>query len=143
MVSPLGPISANWFIGMTEKKIFDQHLSFYPSFYVRYVFHLQFLNRCSIGLKLLNSQHPNLRFTCEKASGTSSPFFDVELMICDGEFNISVYRKPTFTGVLLHFNSIAPLSWKRDLITCLLHCVYLYSSNDLSLKTEFNFIIFI
>ena len=27
---------ANWFLGMVEKKIFDQHLSFYPSFYVRH-----------------------------------------------------------------------------------------------------------
>ena len=36
-------------------------------------------------------------------------------MICDGEFAISVYRKSTFTGALLHFNRMAPLSWKRDL----------------------------
>ena len=38
MGNPLGPTLANWFLGMIEKKIFDQHVSFYPSFYyVRYV----------------------------------------------------------------------------------------------------------
>ena len=78
---------------------------------------------------------------CEEASGPSLPFLDVQLTICDREFNICVYRKPTFTGVLLHFNSIAPLSWKRGLINCLLHRAYLYSSNDSLLKTEITRII--
>ena len=87
---------------------------------------------------MLNNQHPNLRFTREEASGPSLPFLDVELTICDGEFNINVYCKPTFTAVLLHFNSIAPLSWKRGLINCLIHCAYLFSSNDSLLKTEIN-----
>ena len=32
MGNPLGPRLANWFLGMIEKKIFDQHLSFYPSY---------------------------------------------------------------------------------------------------------------
>ena len=90
---------------------------------------------------MLNNQLPNLRFTCEEASSPPLPFFDVELTICDAEFNVRVYRKPTFTGVLSHFNSIAPFSWKRDIITWFLHRAYLYSSNDSSLKTENNFII--
>ena len=92
-------------------------------------------------LNVLDNQHLNLCFTCEKASSSSLPFFDVELTICNREFNVSVYRKPAFTGVLLHFNSIAPLSWKQGLITCLLHCAYLYSSSDPLLKTRINFII--
>ena len=132
MGNPLGPTLANWFLGMIEKKIFDQHLSFYPSFYVRYVDVVFAIFDSSIKVQLflnvLNKQHPNLRFTCEEASGPSLPFLDVELTICDGEFNICVYRKPTFIGVLLHCNSIAPLSWKRDLINCLLYRAYLYSS---------------
>ena len=37
MGNRLGPILANWLLGMVEKKIFDQHLSFYPLFYVHYV----------------------------------------------------------------------------------------------------------
>ena len=52
-----------------------------------------------------------------------------------------MYRKPAFTGILLHFNSMAPFPKKRGLIICLLHRAYSYSSNDLLLKTEINFII--
>ena len=145
MGNPLGPTLANWFLGMIEKKIFDQHLSFYPSFYVRYVDDVFAIFNSAIEvqmfLEVLNNQHPNLRFTCEQASRPSLPFLDVQLTIWDREFNICVYRKPTFTGVLLHFNSIAPLSWKRGLINCLLHRAYLYSSNDSLLKTEITRII--
>ena len=120
MGNPLGPTLVNWLLGIIEKKIFDQHLSFYPSFYVRYVDDVFAIfdpsTEVQLFLDVLNNQHPNLRFTSEEASGPSLPFLDVELTICDGEFNICVYRKPTFTGVFLHFNSIAPLSWKRGLI---------------------------
>ena len=37
MGNPLCLTLASWFLGMIEKKIFDQHFFFYPSFYVRYV----------------------------------------------------------------------------------------------------------
>ena len=43
-------------------------------------------------VNVLNNQHPNLRFTCEEASGPSLPFLDVKITICNEEFNISVYR---------------------------------------------------
>ena len=43
--------------------------------------------------------------------------------------------------MLIHFHSIAPFLWKRGLISCLLHCAYLYSSNNSLLKTEINCII--
>ena len=84
---------------------------------------------------------PNLRFTCEEAPGISLPFLDVEVTIRDRKFNIRMHHKRTFTGVLLHCNSIASLTCKRGLITCLLHNAYSYSSKDSSLKTEINFII--
>ena len=91
-------------------------------------------------LNVLNNQNPNLRFTCEEVS---EPFLDVKLTICDGEFNICVYRKPTFTGVLIHFDGIAPLPWKQSFINCLLYGAYLYSSNDSLPKTKINCIIFL
>ena len=130
---------------MIERKIFDQHLSFYPSFYAHYVDDVFAIfdssTEVQLFLNVLNKQHPNLRFTCEEASGPSLPFLDVEQTICNREFNICVYHKPTFTGVLLHFDSIAPLSLKRGLINCLLHRAYLYSSTDSLLKSNINFII--
>ena len=37
MGNPLGPALANCFLGMIEKEILNQNLSFYSSFYVGYV----------------------------------------------------------------------------------------------------------
>ena len=94
MGNPLGLTLANWFLVRIEKKIFDQHLSFYPSFYVRYVDDVfaifDSLTEVQLFLNVLNNQHSNLRFTYEEALGPSLPFLDVKLTICDGEFNISV-----------------------------------------------------
>ena len=73
MGNPLGLTLANWFLGMIEKKIFDQHLSFYPSFYVRYVDDVFAIFNSStevqLFLNVLKNQHLNRRFTCEEASG--------------------------------------------------------------------------
>ena len=71
MGNPLGLTLANWFLGMIEKKIFDQHLSFYPSFYVRYVDDVFAIFNSStevqLFLNVLKNQHLNFRFTCEEA----------------------------------------------------------------------------
>ena len=91
-------------------------------------------------LNVVNNQHPNFRFTWVEASDPSLPVLDVEVTICDREFDVSDYYKPTFTGLLLHFNSAAPSFWKQGLITCLSHLSCLYESNDSLLKTENNFI---
>ena len=68
MGNHLGPTLANWFLGMIEKEIFNQHLSFYPSFYVRYVDDVFAIFNSStevqLFLNVLNNQHPNLGFTC-------------------------------------------------------------------------------
>ena len=67
MGNPLGPTLANWFLGMIEKKIFDKHLSFFPSFYVRYVDDVFAIfnsaTEVQMFLEVLNNQHPNLQFT--------------------------------------------------------------------------------
>ena len=138
-VSSVLVIKRNFFNNVENN--FDQHLSFYLLFYVRCVGNLfaifNSLTDAQLFLNLLNNLRPNVRFTCEEVSGPSVPFLDVELTICGGEFNVSVYQKPTFTGVLLQFNSIAPLSSKRGFI----YHAYLYSSNNSLLKTKFTFIV--
>ena len=70
------------------------------------------LEDAQLFLNLLSNQQPNLCFTCEEALDPSQTFLDVEVMIWNGEFDISVHHKPNLTGVLLHFNIIPPLSWK-------------------------------
>ena len=85
MDNPLHPTLANWLLKTVEKKIFDQHLSFYPSSYVRSVDDVFPIFHSSIDvrfvLNVLSNHHLNLRFTCEEVSGPSLPFLDVEVTI--------------------------------------------------------------
>ena len=73
MGNPLGPTLAKWFLGTIEKKIFEKHFLFYPSFYGRYVDDVFAIfdssTEVQLFLDVLNKQHPNLAFTCEEASG--------------------------------------------------------------------------
>ena len=47
------------------------------------------------------------------------PFFDFQIERCDSSFLTSVYRKPTFTGLYLSWDSFASRSRKLNLIRCL------------------------
>ena len=139
MGSPLGPTLANWYMGTIEKKLFANKLPFYPKFYVRYVDDVFAIFNCKSSrdnfFDLLNKQHKNLRFTMEVANGTL-PFLDVEINIQQENASMWVYRKSTYTGVLLNFHAVAPLKWKRALISCLLHRASVICSSDYFFKLE-------
>ena len=76
----------------------------------------------------LNSLHPSLRFIYEKESNHSLPFLDVLVERHDSEFLTSVYRKPTFTGQYLCWNSFSPKKWKINLIGTLVHRAFMICS---------------
>ena len=138
MGSPLGPTLANFVLAHIESKIFAEHKNYYPKLYCRYVDDifavfdkqdaiLEFLN-------LLNSQHPNLKFTKEQ-SVTSLPFLDVKVTINNaGEIETSVWRKSSNTGLMLNFSASCPKFWKTGLISCLLHRAKIICSS----QTVFN-----
>ena len=114
MGSPLGPALANIFVGYQEEKLFN--LANRPLAYFRYVddtFAL-FNNEadCNAFLSHLNSLHPSLRFNHEKEFSHSLPFLDVLEERLGSEFLTSVYRKPTFTGQYLRWNSFSPTNGK-------------------------------
>ena len=71
----------------------------------------------------------------EVANGTL-PFLDVVVNINLYNVETWVYRKDTYTGVMLNFSSIAPLKWKRSLITCLLHRATVVCSTQTLLNQE-------
>ena len=110
MGSPLDPALANIFVGYQEAKLFN--IAKRPLVYFQYVddTFAVFNNEedCNIFFIHLNSLHPSLRFTYEKESNHSFPFLDVLLERHDSEFLTSVYRKPTFTGQYLRWNSFIP-----------------------------------
>ena len=76
---------------------------------------------------MLNNAHPNLQFTMETTTN-ALPFLDVSVSIEDEVYQTKVYRKPTNTGVLMNFESMALLKWKISFIRCLLNRAYRISS---------------
>ena len=143
MGSPLAPLLANWFVANIEDKILSDTTLNYckPVIYKRYVDDIFAVFQSGTErdefFKNLNEAHPNLTFTME-TSTSSLPFLDVSITIRDGQYHSSVYRKPTNTGVLMHYDSMAPQKWKRALVKCLLNRAYRISSNFTNFIQEVN-----
>ena len=122
MGSPLGPLSADLFVSHMEMKI--DELTSGDIFYRRYVDDILVLtdseNQASDLLDKLNCCHRNLRFTMEMEKDDCLPFLDILLRRRpDGSLQRSVYRKPTWTGQYLRFDSFVPISYKRGLVRTL------------------------
>jgi len=130
MGSPLGPALANIFVGHQEQKLFN--VVNRPLAYFRYaddtfaIFNNE--DDCNAFLSHLNSLHPSLCFTHEKESNHSLPFLDVLVERRDSEFSTSVYKKPTFTGQYLGWNSFSPHKRKINLIGTLVHRAFMICS---------------
>ena len=138
MGSRLGPALANIFVGYQEGKLFN--IAKRSLVYFRYVddTFTVFNNEenCKSFLTHLNSFHPSLHFTYEKESNHSLPFLDVLVERHDSEFLTSVYRKPTFTGQYLLWNSFSPQKQKINLIGTLVHRAFMICSKS-KLEPEF------
>ena len=63
-------------------------------------------------------------------------FLDVTINRVDNQFSTSVYRKPTFTGLGLRFDSFTPRSFKINLISCLIHRANKISSSNKSFHLD-------
>ena len=71
-------------------------------------------------LKTFNSYDTNLQFTVERSHNNSISFLDMEIIIYEQRNIITNwYKKPTFSGRYLNYNSHHPLSNKIAIIYCL------------------------
>ena len=123
MGSPLGPILANIFVGYHESRLLANNTT--PLMYRRYVDDIFAIftskNEASNFLDELNLLHPALQFTSEDEVDDVLAFLDVLVHRADGSFRTSVFRKPTFTGDYLTWDSFCPVRRKINLIRCLTH----------------------
>jgi hypothetical protein len=126
MRSPLGPLFANIFLSFHEADWLNNcPTTFKPLLYRRYVddcfliFHSA--NHVPQFLSFLNSQHPNIKFTCEIESNSTLPFLDISITRKNSRFETSVYQKPTFTGLFTNFHSFIPFQYWCCLISSLLY----------------------
>ena len=119
----MSPTLVNIFVGYCKEKFFSQMQK--PPTCFRYVddtFAI-FDHKAEADdfLTKLNFLHPSLRFTFEKEKDKCLSFLDVHVERADIGFETSVYRKPTFTGQYLRWESFSSLKRKTGLISTLVH----------------------
>ena len=84
----------------------------------------------------LNSRHTNIRFTMEKESENRLPFLDVLIDNSQVHVLTTVFRKSTFTGLLMNFTSFTSYSYKLGLIRTLIDTAYKINSTWLGFHQE-------
>ena len=72
----------------------------------------------------LNKQYRDIKFTRETEENGWLSFLDLTVTRENNKFVTSVYRKPTFSGVLTNFESFIRDMHKRGLIETLLHRIF-------------------
>ena len=75
-------------------------------------------------LNYFNSSHENIKFTSEKETNNKLCFLDIEISRHKNQFIPSVYRKPTFSGVLSPFDSFIPREYKFNFVSTLIFRCY-------------------
>lgn len=119
-------------------------LEFKPLMYKRYVDDIFTLFRSPDHIVLfkdyLNSQHPSIKFTCDTEVESCMSFLDVSVTKDNDSFNTSVFRKKTFTGLGMKYDSNVCDHFKYNLIQCLVHRAYNICSSYILLVKELDFI---
>ena len=138
MGSPLGPLMANVFMCHLEEKLTRD--GFMPQLYKRYVDDtLARMPSADIPTEfpsILNGLHPSLTFTMELPVDNKIPFIGIEIVKNGTKLETQVYRKPTNTGLLLHFQSHTDKRYKDSLLKTMIHRAYALSSTTEAFNTE-------
>ena len=79
-------------------------------------------------LTTLNSLHPSLSFTIEFPDNNKISFIGIEIIKNGTRIETQVYRKPTNTGLLLHFQSYTDKRYKECLLKTMIHLAHSLSS---------------
>ena len=146
MGSPLGPSLANAFLCFWEEKWLEECPdAFRPLYYRRYIDDTFILFKCPshvpLFLDFLNSRHPSIEFTVDIERNHSLSFLDVTVTHdSSGKFSTSLYRKPTYTGLISLFSSFGPTFYKSNLISALVHRAWHLSSSYKNLDCELKFL---
>ena len=111
MGSPLPPVLANIYMEYFEEMALGS-TSLKPCMWLRYVNDTFILWPHQEDVQILldhgNSIRPSIQFTMEKEQDNKLPFLDVLVTRTEQGFRSSVYRRSTFTGHYLNFNSHHP-----------------------------------
>ena len=87
-------------------------------------------------LQVLNGAHPSLSFTMEFEHEGSIPFPGTLITRCGNTLKTEVYRKPTDTGLLLHFQSHVDNRYKKGLVNTMVDRAHSLSSTEEAFTKE-------
>ena len=117
---------------------------FAPVFYRRYVDDCFLIfnekEHAPLFLDYLNSKHQNINFTMEMESNNQIFFLDVLVIKDDFNFNTTVFRKPTFSGLGVSYFSYCCRKFKLNSIKSLISRAYGLCSTFHNLNNEFIYI---
>ena len=131
MGSPLGPLMAYAFMCSIEERLLNQGEmpNFYKRRYVDDTFSIMpNVETAEAFLSTLNDSHPSISFT-ELATNGKLPFLGVEIVKHMSCLETKVYKKPTDTGLLLHYQSHVDVRYKQSLLKTMLNRAFKLSSN--------------
>jgi hypothetical protein len=123
MGSPLGPLFANGFMSHFERKHMERMKELGLKTLMRSVDDIHATagdkGQTIVNCMFLNEQHSNIKFRIEHEFKNRLPFLDKCLIRNINRYKTTVYRKKTFTGAYLNWNSLTARWCKIGLIRCL------------------------
>ncbi|CAF1614524.1 unnamed protein product [Adineta ricciae] len=155
MGAPLAPIIADIFMSHLEESLMDRLRQSGVCEWHRYVDDTFVLLEPSTVvqdvLNVLNSFHPDIKFTHEDEKDQRLSFLDVEVIrttesvkseiqqisLTRNVFQTTVFRKSSFTGLMLKWNSFVPIQYKKGSVTSLIQRAINVCSTYSLLSDEF------
>ena len=80
-------------------------------------------------MKYINSHHQSIKLTFEEEHNNKIVFLDILITRVRNETQTSLFRKKTFSGVYLNFNSHLPSEYRKGSLHTLLYRAYNIYSN--------------
>ena len=123
MGSPCAPLLANGWLNQ-----FDQDIKGDAKLYFRYmddIFRNIVANKLQNKLEEINSYHESLTFTHEKEKERELPMLDMNVRHHeDGTLSSTWYYKPSDTGLVMNFHALAPVKYKRAVVSGFVHRIF-------------------
>ena len=128
MGSPPAPHLANGWLSQFDKKIKGEARIF-PRYMDDTIREIKKDLKQGI-LEELNGLHPSLKFTMEEQDEKGQlPMLDMKLVNEQGILSSTWYNKPTDTGLIINYHSLAPKRYKRSVVSGFVFRIYRACSN--------------
>ena len=131
MRSPIAPAFADIFMNYVIEK--TKEFNVQPNVFFRYVDDcfavFPDFESAMLFYRKLNQIHSNVKFTYELENNKQLPFLGVNVDNSKEKLELSIYRKPTHTGLYNKWSSLAPTKYKINLIRSLVNRAIKVCSN--------------